>query len=147
MHKPFHNPSYRSKIAIVVVTIIIRMNEKINPFILKNIMIIIIFTLFSHSFKKHSQLNATLELERQQRTLYQQKCYNNPKINNQGRRLNENHLIEKQMRYLVPGHLIIFATLGKSNSASKSRIIIVKTNGIVRWKPSVENYVWNNLGK
>lgn len=94
-----------------------------------------------------SQLNATLELEHQQRILYQRKCYGNSEINNQGRRLNENHLIEKQIRALVPGQLIIFAKLDKSNFRTTRNRLIVKTNGIVRWKPHVENFVWNNLGK
>lgn len=92
------------------------------------------------------QLNATLELEQQQKVLYQRKCYANEKINNQGQRLNENHLIEKQIHHLAPGHLIIFGKLDKTNSPTRNRLII-KTNGIVRWHPHVENFVWNNLGK
>lgn len=59
--------------------------------------------------------------------------------------LNANHLIEKQMRSLVPGQLIMFGKLERSDGQSKNRLV-VKTNGIVRWKPHVENFVWNNLG-
>jgi len=84
-------------------------------------------------------------LSRQHRILYQRKCYGNSEINNQGQRLNENHLIEKQIRSVVPGLLIIFAKMDKSSS-TRNRLI-VKTNGIVGWKPHVENFVWNNLGK
>lgn len=92
------------------------------------------------------QLNATLELEQQQKVLYQRKCYANEKINNQGQRLNENHLIEQQIHRLAPGQLIIFGKLDKSSSPTRNRLII-KTNGIVRWHSHVENFVWNNLGK
>lgn len=92
------------------------------------------------------QLNATLELEQQHKVLYQRKCYANEKINIEGQRLNENHLIEKQIHHLAPGQLIIFGKLDKRNSRARNRLII-KTNGIVRWHPHVENFVWNNLGK
>ncbi|KAG5681917.1 hypothetical protein PVAND_011321 [Polypedilum vanderplanki] len=96
-------------------------------------------------FQVKGQLNATLELENQQRELYQQKCYSNSKFNIQGQLLNENHLIEKQIRKLLPGQLLIFAKLDTSNFSQRNRLI-VKTNGVVRWKPQVENFVWNNLG-
>lgn len=92
------------------------------------------------------QLNATLELGKQEKIHYQKKCFNNPIINDQQQTLNENHLIEKQIRHLVPGQLIIFGKLDKNNGRSGNRLV-VKTSGIVRWKPKVENFVWNNLGK
>lgn len=92
------------------------------------------------------QLNATLELDKQRKILYQKKCFGNPIINGQRQTLNENHLIEKQIRHLVPGQLIIFGKLDKNNGQSENRLV-VKTSGIIRWKPSVENFVWNNLGK
>jgi hypothetical protein len=87
-----------------------------------------------------------LELDKQQKILYQKKCFSNPIINVQQQTLNENHLIEKQIRHLVPGQLIIFGKLDKNNGQSENRLV-VKTSGIIRWKPSVENFVWNNLGK
>lgn len=93
------------------------------------------------------QLNATLELDKQRKILYQKKCFNNPNINGQQQQtLNENHLIEKQIRHLVPGQLIIFGKLDKNNGRSENHLI-VKTSGIIRWKASLENFVWNNLGK
>lgn len=45
------------------------------------------------------------------------------------------------MRQIVPGQLIIFAKLDRSNR------LTIKTNGIIQWKPNVENFLWNNLGK
>ena len=97
-------------------------------------------------FFLHRQLNATLELDKQQKILYQKKCYGSSIINDQQQTLNENHLIEKQIRHLVPGQLIIFGKLDKSNGRSENRLV-VKTSGIIRWKPTLENFVWNNLGK
>lgn len=89
----------------------------------------------------YRQLNATLELGKDEKILYQKKCY----TNDQGQMLNVNHLIEKQMRNLVPGQLIMFGRVEASNGQSKNRLV-VKTSGIVRWQPHVENFVWNNLG-
>jgi hypothetical protein len=91
------------------------------------------------------QLNATLELEKDEKIRYQKKCFNNPKINDHGQMLNENHLIEKQIRNLVPGQLIMFGRLETSDGQSKNHLV-VKTSGIVRWTSHVENFVWNNLG-
>lgn len=60
--------------------------------------------------------------------------------------MNDNHLIEKQLRHLVPGQLIIFAKLDKYKSNSKNHLM-VKTNGIIQWTSSVEAFLWNHLGK
>lgn len=92
------------------------------------------------------QLNATLELGKQEEMLFRKKCFNNPTVNDRQQTLNVNHLIEKQVRHLVPGQLIIFGKLDKNNGQSENRLVI-KTNGIVRWQPTIENFVWNNLGK
>lgn len=78
--------------------------------------------------------------------MYQKKCYSSRKINDQGQALNENHLIEKRIRNLVPGQLIIFGKLDKNNGQSNNRFV-VKTGGMIRWKPHTENFIWNNLGK
>ncbi|CAO1390490.1 unnamed protein product [Diamesa hyperborea] len=91
------------------------------------------------------QLNATLELEKQQKILYKRKCFNNHNINMQGQPMNDNHLIEKQLRHLVPGQLIIFGKLDKYKAKSKNHLM-VKTNGIIQWTSSVETFLWNHLG-
>lgn len=92
------------------------------------------------------QLNATLELDKEQKILYHKKCFNNPEINDQGRMLDENHLIEKQVRYLLPDQLIVFGRLDNSNGQSRNRFV-VKTSAMIRWSAQVENFIWNNLGK
>lgn len=87
-----------------------------------------------------------MELDKAEKVMYQKKCYGSRKINDQGQALNENHLIEKQIRNLVPGQLIIFGRLDKNNGQSNNRFV-VKTDGMIRWKPHTENFIWNNLGK
>lgn len=63
----------------------------------------------------------------------------------QGQPMNDNHLIEKQLRHLVPGQLIIFGKLDKYKAKSKNHLM-VKTNGIIQWTSSVETFLWNHLG-
>lgn len=97
---------------------------------------------------QNRQLNATLELDKEEKIAYQKKCFSNPQINKQGQMLNENHLIEQQIRYLLPGQLIIFGKLDNNNNNGRSKNhFVVKTSGIVRGGLDVESFVWNNLGK
>lgn len=102
--------------------------------------------MFICDFFRNRQLNATLELDREHKILYRKKCFNNPEINDQGEMLDENHLIEKQVRYLLPGQLIIFGKLDNNNGQSRNRFV-VKTSAMIRWSSHVENFIWNNLGK
>jgi hypothetical protein len=52
---------------------------------------------------------------------------------------NENHLVEQQLRRLVPGQLVIFATLDKNT-------LVVKADQIRKWDLSIEDILWNRLG-
>ncbi|CRL02396.1 CLUMA_CG015399, isoform A [Clunio marinus] len=91
------------------------------------------------------QLNATLVLGQSDKIQYQKKCYSNQSINEQLQILNENHLIERQIRTVVPGQLILFGKLDQKNGQSRQRLV-AKTSGIVRWNSHLENFIWNNLG-
>lgn len=89
-------------------------------------------------------MKAIIELDKEHKTIYQQNCFNNE--DNYTKIFNENHLIEKHIQKLTPGHLIIFGKLDKNFSPVRNRLII-STNGILKWNRDVENFVWNNLGK
>lgn len=97
--------------------------------------------IFIFFYLPHRQLNATLALGKSDKILFQRKCFGNAAINNESQIINENHLIENQIRQIVPGQLIIFAKLDHANR------LTVKTNGIMQWKPTIESFLWNNLGK
>jgi hypothetical protein len=72
---------------------------------------------------------------------FQRKCFGNLSVNKQNQTMNENFLIEMQMRKIVPGKLIVFAKQDKHNR------LAIKTNGIFPWNTNIENFLWNNLGK
>lgn len=84
-------------------------------------------------------MNATLELGKSEKILFQKKCFNNQNINEERQKMNENRLIEQQMRPLVPGQLIMFGKLDQNNGQSKSRLIVKRAasfDGNHIWKIS-----------
>lgn len=78
-------------------------------------------------------------MSKEQKTAFKRRCFNNDAINVNNILFNENHLVEQQLRRLVPGQLVIFATLDKNT-------LVVKADQIRKWDLSIEDFLWNHLG-
>jgi len=85
-------------------------------------------------------------LSQKQRAVYNQKCYINPNIS-QGEHLNESHLIKNQMMSLSSDQLIIFGKVDEIGYKTVENHLVVQTNGILKWKSNLENFIWKNQGK
>lgn len=85
-------------------------------------------------------------MSQKQRAVYNQKCYINPNVS-QGEHLNENHLIKNLMTSLSSDQLIIFGKVDEIGYKTVENHLVVQTNGILKWKSNLENFIWKNQGK
>ncbi|XP_070493377.1 uncharacterized protein [Chironomus tepperi] len=96
-------------------------------------------------FRIDGDLIAILKLNYKQKTVYKQKCYDDIKISD-GKPLNENYLIKNQITSISPDQFIIFGKFDETGHKTLKTRLIAQTNGIIKWKLSIEDLICKNQG-